>query len=161
MPGIQGGPLMHVIAAKAVALGECLEPGFAEYIRRVKSNARLLGECLVERGYKLVSGGTDNHLLLLDLGSDGLSGKAAEQALEAAGITVNKNMVPFDSRSPLITSGIRIGTAALSTRGMGDEAMRTIAGLIDRALRGAKDPAVLQAVLAEVRELAAAYPLYR
>jgi glycine hydroxymethyltransferase len=161
MPGIQGGPLMHVIAAKAVALGECLQPEFKQYIRRVKDNARVLGESLVERGYRLVSGGTDNHLLLLDLGSDGLSGKAAEQALEAAGITVNKNMVPFDSRSPLITSGIRIGTAALSTRGMGEEAMRTIAGLIDRSLKGAKDPEALKAVLAEVRELAAAYPLYR
>ncbi|MCB1046963.1 MAG: serine hydroxymethyltransferase [Calditrichaeota bacterium] len=161
MPGIQGGPLMHVIAAKAVALGECLQPEFKVYIRRVKENARVLGQSLVEKGYRLVSGGTDNHLLLVDLGSDGLSGKAAENALEAAGITVNKNMVPFDSRSPMITSGIRIGTAALSTRGMDADAMRTIAGFIDRALKGAKDPGTLAAVLADVRELARAFPLYR
>jgi glycine hydroxymethyltransferase len=161
MPGIQGGPLMHVIAAKAVALGECLQPDFREYARRVIHNARVLGESLVERGYRLVSGGTDNHLLLVDLGSDGLSGKVAEQALESAGITVNKNMVPFDTRSPMVTSGVRIGTAALSTRGMGETEMRTIAGFIDRALKGAKDPQALAAVLADVRGLAAAHPLYR
>jgi glycine hydroxymethyltransferase len=161
MPGVQGGPLMHVIAAKAVAFGECLQPAFADYIRLVKANARILGGELLQRGWKLVSGGTDNHLVLLDLSGGELSGKAAEQALERAGITVNKNMVPFDERSPLITSGIRIGTPALSTRGMGAEAMRAIAGMIDRVLRAPRDEAVQAAVLAEVRELAAGYPLYR
>ena len=161
MPGIQGGPLMHVIAAKAVAFGECLRPEFAGYMKRTKANAAALGQALVEKGYKLVSGGTDNHLILVDLTDKGLSGKAAEKALEAAGITVNKNMVPFDERSPLITSGIRVGTPALSTRGMDETCMRTIAGFFDRVLSAPKDEAVQAAVLAEVRELAAAYPLYR
>jgi len=160
MPGVQGGPLMHVIAAKAVALGECLQPSFGAYIRQVKANARVLGEELVGRGHQLVSGGTDNHLVLVDLTALDISGKAAEKALEEAGITVNKNMVPFDSRSPLITSGIRIGTPALTSRGMGEDAMRAIAAFIDRAIRGAKDSQLLAQVRAEARELAAAHPLY-
>jgi glycine hydroxymethyltransferase len=160
MPGVQGGPLMHVIAAKAVAFAECLRPDFAVYIRQVKANARALGEGLVERGHRLVSGGTDNHLVLVDLSALDISGKAAEKALEEAGITVNKNMVPFDERSPLITSGIRIGTPALTSRGMTVEAMRLIAGLIDRAIRAAKDPAELARIRVEARELAAAHPLY-
>ncbi len=160
MPGIQGGPLMHVIAAKAVALQECLQPSFREYIRLVKSNASALADELLSRGFQLVSGGTDNHLVLLDLSDKGISGKLAEKALEKAGITVNKNMVPFDKRSPLITSGIRIGTAALSTRGMDGDAMRRIAGIIDRALEEPKDEGRLEALRAEVRELAAAFPLY-
>jgi glycine hydroxymethyltransferase len=160
MPGVQGGPLMHVIAAKAVALGECLQPAFGDYIRQVKANARTLGEELMARGHQLVSGGTDNHLILVDLSALDISGKAAERALEEAGITVNKNMVPFDQRSPLITSGIRIGTPALSSRGMGQDAMRAIAGFIDRAIRGARDTEELARVRAAARELAAAYPLY-
>ncbi len=160
MPGVQGGPLMHVIAAKAVAFGECLEPEFAVYIRQVKANARALAEGLVELGYQLVSGGTDNHLLLVDLTAKEISGKAAEKALEEAGITVNKNMVPFDERSPLITSGIRIGTPALTSRGMNEDAMRTIAGLIHRGIRSAKDPQELARIRAEAAELAAAHPLY-
>jgi glycine hydroxymethyltransferase len=160
MPGVQGGPLMHVIAAKAVAFGECLRPEFAAYIRQVKANAATLARGLMERGHALVSGGTDNHLVLVDLSALDISGKAAERALEEAGITVNKNMVPFDARSPLITSGIRIGTPALTSRGMGEEAMVVIAGLIDRAIRGAKDPDTLARVRAEAAELAAAHPLY-
>ncbi|MFA7332568.1 MAG: serine hydroxymethyltransferase [Candidatus Delongbacteria bacterium] len=160
MPGVQGGPLMHVIAAKAVAFGECLEPEFAGYIRQVKANARALAQGLVEQGYQLVSGGTDNHLLLVDLTDKEISGKAAEKALEEAGITVNKNMVPFDERSPLITSGIRIGTPALTSRGMNEDAMRTIAGLIHRGIRSAKDPQELARIRAEAAELAAAHPLY-
>jgi glycine hydroxymethyltransferase len=160
MPGIQGGPLMHVIAAKAVAFGECLQPEFAGYIRQVKANAAALAQGLVELGYQLVSGGTDNHLLLVDLTDKEISGKAAEKALEEAGITVNKNMVPFDERSPLITSGIRIGTPALTSRGMQEDAMRVIAGLIHRAIRSAKEPEELARVRAAARELAAAHPLY-
>jgi glycine hydroxymethyltransferase len=160
MPGIQGGPLMHVIAAKAVAFGECLRPEFAAYIRQVKANAATLARGLVERGHALVSGGTDNHLMLVDLTALDISGKAAEKALEEAGITVNKNMVPFDPRSPLITSGIRIGTPALTSRGMKEDAMEVIAGLIDRAIRHAKDPETLARVRAEATELAAAHPLY-
>jgi len=161
MPGVQGGPLMHVIAAKAVAFGEALRPEFADYVRRVKANARVLGEELARLGYRLVSGGTDNHLLLVDLSDKGLSGKAAEKALEAAGITVNKNMVPFDERGPLVTSGFRIGTPALTTRGMDEEAMRRVAGLVHRVLADPENAAVHAAVLAEVRELAAAFPLYK
>ena len=160
MPGVQGGPLMHVIAAKAVALGECLQPAFAAYIRQVVANARALGEELVSLGHRLVSGGTDNHLVLLDLSGREISGKAAERALEEAGITVNKNMVPFDERGPLVTSGVRIGTPALTTRGMGEEAMRAIARLIDRSIRAAKDTDELRRIRAEARELAAAHPLY-
>ncbi len=161
MPGVQGGPLMHVIAAKAVAFEECLRPDFAEYIRRVKANAAALGEELINRGYALVSGGTDNHLILVDLTKRGISGKLAEKALEKAGITVNKNMVPFDDRSPLITSGIRIGTPALTTRGMSEDAMRRIADFIDRALGDPKNDDRLGGIRGEVQELASAYPLYR
>ena len=160
MPGIQGGPLMHVIAAKAVALGECLQPAFGDYIRQIKANARALGEELSGRGYRLVSGGTDNHLILVDLSDREISGKAAERALEEAGITVNKNMVPFDERGPLVTSGIRVGTPALTTRGMKEDAMRVIGGLIDRGIRAAKDGEELARIRAEARELAAAHPLY-
>lgn len=160
MPGVQGGPLMHVIAAKAVAFQECLGDAFRDYIIQVKANAGALGEELVARGYQLVSGGTDNHLVLVDLTDKGISGKAAERALESAGITVNKNMVPFDERSPLITSGIRIGTPALSTRGMKEQEMRVIAGFIDRVISAAKEDSVLSAVRSEARELAAGFPLY-
>jgi glycine hydroxymethyltransferase len=160
MPGVQGGPLMHVIAAKAVAFDECLKPSFKEYMQQTRANAAALGEELVQRGFRLVSGGTDNHLVLVDLTDKGISGKAAERALEAAGITVNKNMVPFDERSPLITSGVRIGTPALSSRGMKQDAMRQIAGFIDRVIQDPKSEENLAAVRAEARELAAGYPLY-
>ncbi|MFA7709672.1 MAG: serine hydroxymethyltransferase, partial [Candidatus Neomarinimicrobiota bacterium] len=129
MPGIQGGPLMHIIAAKAVAFGEALQPEFKDYTRQIIANAKVLAEELLSRDYNLISGGTDNHLLLIDLCNKNITGKQAENILEESGITTNKNMVPFDQKSPFITSGIRIGTAALTTRGMRETEMRTIAGL--------------------------------
>lgn len=159
-PGIQGGPLMHVIAAKAVAFGEALSPEFRSYIDRVLANAQALSTSLVELGWRMVSGGTDNHLMLLDLGADGISGKKAEARLEAAGITANKNTVPFDTRKPFIASGIRLGTPAVTSRGMGIDEMRAIAGFIDRVLRS-DDETEWATVRREVRELCSAFPLYR
>jgi glycine hydroxymethyltransferase len=159
-PGTQGGPLEHVIAAKAVAFHEALRPSFRDYCRQVISNAATLAAGLAERGFHLVSGGTDNHLLLVDLRNKGLTGKAAEQALDRAGITVNKNTVPKETQSPFVTSGIRIGTPALTTRGMKDDEMRRIADLIDRVLAAPNDESVAKEVKAEVRELTTAYPLY-
>ena len=160
-PGIQGGPLMHVIAAKAVALREAMEPAFTDYARRVVANARALANGLMERGFKLVSDGTDTHLMLVDLRNRGMTGKDAERALGAADITVNKNTVPGETQSPFVTSGIRIGTPAVTTRGMGEGEMRTIATLIDEALRAPNDPTVIERVRRRVRELASAFPLYR
>ena len=159
-PGTQGGPLEHVIAAKAVAFGEALQPAFTAYARQVVRNAVVLGEELVERGFRLVSGGTDTHLLLVDLRPKRLSGKVAEAALGRVGITVNKNAIPNDPESPFVTSGIRLGTPALTTRGMGEAEMRAIAGLIDDALSGGDDEAVMARLAGETRELAAAFPLY-
>jgi glycine hydroxymethyltransferase len=159
-PGGQGGPLMHVIAAKAVAFLEAQQPGFRDYCGQIIANARTLAGALAERGYRIVSGGTDNHLFLLSLVGRELSGKAAEHALEQAGITTNKNMVPFDPRKPAVTSGVRIGTPAATTRGMREPEMRQIAGWIARALDGAADPATLAAVRDEVRTLCARHPLY-
>jgi glycine hydroxymethyltransferase len=159
-PGIQGGPLMHVIAAKAVAFGEALRPEFGDYSRRVIENARALGEALAERGFKLVSGGTDNHLLLVDLRSKGVTGKVAEKSLDRAGITVNKNTVPGETESPFVTSGIRIGTPALTTRGLGTEEMRAIAGFIDRVIQKPDDEGEADRVRGEVRELCDRFPLY-
>jgi glycine hydroxymethyltransferase len=156
-PGTQGGPLMHVIAAKAVAFGEALRPTFTEYCRQVVANARALAAALGERGFHVVSGGTDNHLLLLDLRSQGLTGKAAEEALDRAGITVNKNTVPRETQSPFVTSGIRLGTPAVTTRGMGVGEMHGIADLIARALAA---PDAAAALRDEVRRLAGAFPLY-
>jgi len=159
-PGMQGGPLMHVIAAKAVALEEAGSDEFRAYAAQVVENARALGEELDRRGYRLVSGGTDTHLLLVDLRNTDLTGKDAEEMLERAGITVNKNTVPFETRSPFVTSGIRIGTSAVTTRCMTRTEMRAIAGMIDRVLRsGASDPDVA-AVQAEVRAMCEAFPLY-
>src|SRR5688572_16608847 len=160
-PGIQGGPLMHVIAAKAVALREAMEPSFTEYARSVVANARALAGALMERGFKLVSDGTDTHLMLVDLRNRGMTGKDAERALGAADITVNKNTVPGETQSPFVTSGIRIGTPAVTTRGMGEAEMRTIAELIDEALRTPADAGVAARVKRRVRELASAFPLYR
>ena len=160
-PGIQGGPLMHVIAAKAVAFEEALQPDFRGYSGRIIENARALAEELIEHGFDLVSGGTDNHLLLVDLRNKRITGKVAEKALERAGITVNKNTVPNETESPFVTSGIRIGTPALTTRGMGAEEMREIAGLIDRVLAAPEDDAVAQRVRGEVRELSERFPLYQ
>ncbi|HET6231623.1 MAG TPA: serine hydroxymethyltransferase [Longimicrobiaceae bacterium] len=159
-PGVQGGPLMHVIAAKAVAFGEALRPDFKAYSAQVIDNARALGEALAERGFTLVSGGTDNHLLLVDLRSKGITGKDAEKALDRAAITVNKNTVPGETASPFVTSGIRIGTPALTTRGLGVAEMRTIAELIDRVITNPADEATANTVRGEVRELCDRFPLY-
>ncbi len=159
-PGTQGGPLEHVIAAKAVAFGEALKPAFREYAAQVVRNAVALGEALMERGYELVTGGTDTHLLLVDLRNKGLTGKVADSALGRVGIHVNKNAVPNDPQPPFVTSGIRIGTPALTTRGMREAEMRAIAGWMDAVLSRPDDEATVRAVAAEVRELAAAFPLY-
>ncbi|MGH7507819.1 MAG: serine hydroxymethyltransferase, partial [Longimicrobiales bacterium] len=160
-PGMQGGPLMHIIAAKAVAFGEALQPEFQEYAHAVVANARALAQALQARGFDLVSGGTDNHLLLLDLRNRGeLTGKTAEAALERAGITTNKNTVPGEQRSPFVTSGIRIGTAALTTRGMGTAEMQRVGDLIADVLEAPEDETVATSVRAGVVELAEAFPLY-
>jgi len=160
-PGTQGGPLEHVIAAKAVAFGEALRPEFRTYAEQVVRNARALGDALIEHGYRLVSGGTDTHLILVDLRPQDITGKAAEEALGRAGIHVNKNTVPGEQRSPFVTSGIRIGTAALTTRGMGVEEMREVADAIDRVLQASDAEGVIAAVGRRVRELAEGFPLYR
>ncbi|MBD3410648.1 MAG: aminotransferase class I/II-fold pyridoxal phosphate-dependent enzyme [Ignavibacteriales bacterium] len=160
MPGIQGGPLMHVILAKAVAFGEALEDSFADYAKQVVANAKVLVEELIKRDFNVVSGGTDNHLALVDLTNKDVSGKVAEKTLEAAGVTVNKNMVPFDTRSPFVTSGVRVGTPATTTRGMKEPEMRKIAEFIDRALQARDDEAALAAIKADVKTFAADFPLY-
>ena len=159
-PGIQGGPLMHVIAAKAVAFGEALQPEFKDYQRQVITNAQVLAEGLEEEGLRIVSGGTDNHLLLVDLRGIEISGKAAEHALDEAGITVNKNTIPFDPASPFVTSGIRLGTAAMTTRGFKEDDMREVARLIGRVLKNHEDESVLAEALQDVRALTAKFPLY-
>jgi glycine hydroxymethyltransferase len=159
-PGTQGGPLMHVIAAKAVAFGEALRPEFETYQRQVVANAQAMAEAFLERGYDLVSGGTDNHLVLIDLRGKGLTGKAAEEALGRAEITVNKNMVPGDPESPFVTSGMRIGTPAMTTRGLDEAAFREVVALIDRVLEKPEDEAVLTAVRADVHAMAGRFPLY-
>ncbi len=160
-PGMQGGPLEHVIAGKAVAFHEALQPSFTAYCRQVVDNAQVLATALMERGYHIVSGGTDNHLMLVDLRSKGLTGKVAEKVLDEAGITVNKNTVPKETQSPFVTSGIRLGTPAVTTRGMGPDAMLQIAALIDRVLSAPEDRDTIAAVKADVKALADAYPLYR
>ena len=159
-PGIQGGPLMHVIAAKAVAFGEALRPGFKTYAAQVVKNAKVLAQMLMDGGYKLVSGGTDNHLMLMDLSENDFTGKDAEIALDAAGITVNKNTVPFETRSPFITSGIRLGTAALTTRGMKEDDMRTVGGFITKVLDNVKNEEVIKKVRVEVEEFARSFPIF-
>jgi glycine hydroxymethyltransferase len=159
-PGSQGGPLEHVIAAKAVAFREAQSSAFKEYCGRIIRNARTLADSLSSRGYQLVSGGTDNHLMLVDLRNKGLTGKAAEHALDRAGITVNKNTVPRETQSPFVTSGIRIGTPAVTTRGMGEAEMVRIAELIDRVLMAPDDEGVSAEVKREVRALTVAFPLY-
>lgn len=160
-PGMQGGPLEHVIAAKAVAFGEALEPSFKSYGEQVMKNASRLAEELLAKGYGIVSGGTDNHCFLVDLRSKNITGKEAENALVAADITVNKNMVPFDDKSPFITSGIRIGTPAITTRGLKVEHMPIIADLIDRVLMNKDNEAVISSVRAEVNELMGAFELFQ
>ncbi|NOT09477.1 MAG: serine hydroxymethyltransferase [Gemmatimonadales bacterium] len=158
-PGTQGGPLMHIIAAKAVAFGEALEPEFAEYSRQVVANAQRLAAALMDRGFAIVSGGTDSHLMLVDLRSKGLTGKVAELLLVRSGITANKNTIPDDPQSPFITSGIRLGTPALTTRGMGEGEMDRIAELIDEVLTAQDDDTIIR-VRTEVEDLAAGFPLY-
>ena len=161
-PGTQGGPLEHVIAAKAVAFGEALEPEYKEYQRQVQRNAAAMAEAFVRRGYKIVSGGTDNHLMLVDLRTKfpDLTGKQAEKSLVAADITTNKNMVPFDSRSPFQTSGLRFGTPAITTRGLKEDRMDCIVGLIDRVLCDPENERTIDAVRGDVNALMADYPLF-
>jgi glycine hydroxymethyltransferase len=159
-PGIQGGPLEHVIAGKAVALGEALRPEFKTYQQHIVENAQVLAEGLRSAGLRLVSGGTDNHLMLVDLRPKRISGKAAEEALGRAGITVNKNMIPWDPEKPTVTSGVRIGTPALTTRGMGTREMTIVAALIGRVLDAPADETVLSRVRGEVRDLCSHFPMY-
>jgi glycine hydroxymethyltransferase len=160
-PGLQGGPHNHTTAAIAVALGEASAPGFAEYARRTVANAKALAAALLERGFDLVSGGTDNHLVLIDLTSKGVTGKPAAQALDRARITTNYNTVPFDPRNPFDPSGIRIGTPAVTTRGMGEEEMEQIAGWIDEGVDAARreHEATIARIAEEVRELALGFPI--
>lgn len=160
MPGIQGGPLMHVIAAKAVAFGECLTDEYDKYIQQVMKNAKAFAAAMMEKDYNLVSDGTDNHLMLIDLQNKGITGKQAENALDASGITCNKNAVPDDPRPPLVTSGIRIGTPAMTTRGMKEDDMRRIADLMDKVMSNVDDEKLHQQIRAEVKEFAGSFPLY-
>ena len=159
-PGTQGGPLMHVIAAKAVAFREALRPEFSDYQRRTLANSRRLGENLVRSGFSLVSGGTDTHLVLVDLTGTDFTGQLMEETLEKAGITVNKNAVPFDPRPPMVTSGVRIGTPAVTTRGMGEAEIDAISGFIARAAENHDDEKVLRAIRDDVRELCLKFPVY-
>ena len=159
-PGVQGGPLMHVIAAKAVCFKEASEPGFAGYQRQIVANAQRLASALETSGFRLVSGGTDNHLLLVDVFSKGLTGKVAEAALGQAGITVNKNTIPFDENPPMVASGIRLGTPALTTRGMTEPEMEFIGELISQVLAAPEDDRVAGVVRAEVEALCRKFPLY-
>ncbi len=157
-PGVQGGPLMHVIAAKAVCFHEALQPGFKEYQEQIVKNAKVLARSLAGHGYRIISGGTDNHLMLVDLRPNGLNGKIAQAALDAAGITVNKNSIPFDTESPFKGGGIRIGTPAATTRGMKEPEMETVAALIHEALTHRKDASALERIRLEVKELNRKFP---
>ena len=159
-PGSQGGPLEHVIAAKAVAFGEALKPEFKNYTQQVVRNAKVMAQCFVEKGYKVISGGTDNHCMLLDLRSKGITGKEAENTLVQADITVNKNMVPFDDKSPFITSGMRVGTPAITTRGIKEETIPEIVDLIDEVLMNIDDDKVISSVRKKVNTLMRQYPLF-
>lgn len=160
MPGIQGGPLMHIIMAKAVAFGEALTDSFAAYTKQIIINSKKLANELTNLGYEIVSGGTDNHLMLIDLTNKELSGKKVENAIGTAGITVNKNMIPFDSKSPFVTSGIRVGTPAVTTRGMKENEMQKIASYIDRAIKNVDNESELKSIKIEVADLCSQFPLY-
>jgi glycine hydroxymethyltransferase len=159
-PGTQGGPLMHVIAAKAVSFGEALQDDFVEYQKQVQANAKTMAASLLENGYNLVSGGTDNHLILVDLRNKGITGKDAEEALDRAGITCNKNMVPFDDQSPFVTSGIRIGTPAMTTRGFKEEEFKQVSDLINQVLENHENESVIRKVKDEVHAMCDQFPLY-
>jgi glycine hydroxymethyltransferase len=160
-PGTQGGPLEHIIAAKAVAFGEALSEDYMKYIVQVKKNAAAMADAFVARGYNIVSGGTDNHLILIDLRNKNITGKAAENALVQADITVNKNMVPFDDKSPFVTSGIRFGTAAVTTRGMKEKQMEHIVELIDEVIKDSENEHTLKKVRKHVHALTEKFPLYK
>jgi glycine hydroxymethyltransferase len=159
-PGIQGGPLEHVIAAKAVAFGEALDPSYTTYMKQVQKNAAVFAQEMMHLGYTIISGGTDNHSMLIDLRSKGITGKDAENALVIADITVNKNMVPYDTESPFVTSGIRIGTPAITTRGVKEDEIKSIVSLIDRALMQRNDADAIAKVRKEVNELMSSRPLF-
>jgi len=159
-PGIQGGPFEHLIAAKAVCFGEASTDGFKAYAAQIITNAKALAAHLAEGGYRIVSGGTDTHLVLVDVGLEGITGKEAEAWLNSAGIVVNKNTIPFDDRSPFVTSGVRIGTASVTSRGLSEEHMASVSGWIVRALRSGGDETILSGIAAQVRELSDAFPIY-
>jgi glycine hydroxymethyltransferase len=159
-PGNQGGPLMHIIAAKAVAFGECLSDEFFRYTMQVQKNAKAMAEAFVKRGYDLISGGTDNHMMLIDLRNKGITGKEAENALVRAEITVNKNMVPFDDKSPFVTSGIRVGTPAITTRGLVEADMETVVDLMDRVLMNINNEEIIEQVADEVNEMMSERPMF-
>jgi glycine hydroxymethyltransferase len=160
-PGTQGGPLEHVIAAKAVAFGEAMTEDYRKYIKQVRDNAQAMAAAFMERGYKIISGGTDNHLMLIDLRNKNISGKAAENALVSAHITLNKNMVPFDDKSPFVTSGIRIGTAAVTTRRLKEKQMRKVVELIDRVIMKPEDEKTIKDVRKKVNKMMEEFPLYK
>jgi glycine hydroxymethyltransferase len=159
-PGTQGGPLEHVIGAKAVAFGEALEPEFKAYTAQVIKNAAVMAQCFIDKGYKVISGGTENHCMLLDLRSKGVTGKDAENTLVKADITVNKNMVPFDDKSPFITSGMRVGTPAITTRGIKEDTIPQIVDLIDEVLMNIDNEEVILSVRKKVNELMSQFPLF-
>ena len=159
-PGNQGGPLEHVVAAKAIAFGEALRPAFKDYMLQVRSNASAMAEAFTKRDYHIISGGTDNHMMLIDLRNKNITGKDAEQALVKAEITANKNMVPFDDKSPFVTSGIRFGTAAITTRGMKEKDMETIVDMIDRVISDAQNTKNIEAIAKEVNGLMEGRPLF-
>ena len=160
MPGVQGGPLMHIIAAKAVAFGEALRPDFKKYAKDIVSNAKVMAEEFLHLGYDLVSGGTDTHVLLIDLSNKDITGKHAENILGKAGIALNKNMVPFDRRSPFVTSGIRVGTPALTTSGMGETEMRKVVQWIDSAISDPDNDQLLTSIRSDVEALCSNFPIY-
>ena len=159
-PGNQGGPLMHIIAAKAISFGEVLTPEFKDYMKKVQINARVMAEEFLKKDYKLISGGTDNHLMLIDLRNKGISGKDAEETLVKADITLNKNMVPYDDKSPFITSGIRIGTAAITTRGLVDSDMKVIVELIDKIIKHPNNSELIKKVKLDVNSMMSSRKLF-
>ena len=159
-PGNQGGPLEHVVAAKAVAFGEAMQPEFKKYMKQVRNNANAMAEAFVKRGYHLISGGTDNHMMLIDLRNKDITGKAAEQALVKADITANKNMVPFDEQSPFVTSGMRLGTSAVTSRGLTEKEIPAIVDLIDKVLMNIDNDDVIEQVREDVNNMMSSYPLF-